>query len=635
MADAILQTNNRVRVMRKIIRNGVMVCFVMIPLLLAILFFKNSERERLLEERQNCRSFYLSLQYEGKEERITAWKDEQGMYYMVLPSYVLNCDDLAFHGNTQYDRRVLLDGKEIDSFTNLQLEQLQDVYQLAFCNMRGKVLESTQLYLMTAECLPAVFITTTSGNMDTIHASKENKEKGTISIYSKEGGCDYAGQLNHIKGRGNVTWAEKKKPYNVSLEEPISILGMDTTSEWVLLAGAKDASHIRNKLAFDMAKEIGLERTSDSAYVDLYLNGEYTGLYLLTEKVEGDTTGDLGSEYLLELEMQERLAAEEYTFQTRKGQGIVVKSSQKVSEEEMAAIEQQLQAVEDAIYQTDWKRLKELMDLDSFVKIYVTEEILQNHDAYISSQYMTLSKEQGKFKKLYSGPVWDFDSCLVPKDGMYANSLSAGQSREGYPKFWIEQLIRESTFQEMVRETYQEVSEVYLKQKIWESIEKWQEEISTAVELDCLRWHNQTKDGWQEEMDRLKRYLAQRLLFLSEFWGEQETFHEILLQVDSDTFSSFTYYVKDGGYCLEFPRGLNKKGHRFTGWYLVGTDTEFSEETAVFADLSVEARWEQEGTGNVLGRIRDAGLLQMRYLLFGTIVLAVFSLLLWDRRKNK
>ncbi|HOA67282.1 MAG TPA: CotH kinase family protein, partial [Phycicoccus elongatus] len=112
-----------------------------------------------------------------------------------------------------------------------------------------------------------------------------------------------------IRGRGNYTWktlpllntfsawtqsqggvtfsssAVSKRPYQLKLSAGRDVLGMGSGKTWILLANHGDASLIRNKVAQDLAAEYGLPYTPQSRFVDLVVNGEYLGNYLLTEKV--------------------------------------------------------------------------------------------------------------------------------------------------------------------------------------------------------------------------------------------------------------------------------------------------------------------------------------------------------------
>lgn len=623
---------------RMIVRYVIFLCLVVLPLPAFVLLFRSSERELELLARRNCRSFYAEVENQGSTEFIMPWKDEAGGYYLVLPSYAVHCNDIFLKNSSEYGITVLLNGEQPERYLNQSADALQGIYAIEFRDSRGRIKETAQLEILCSANLPAVFVTTSSGNMDTIHASKENKEKGTVSIYTQEGIQDYKEQLNHIKGRGNVTWEQAKKPYNLSLQNSESLLGMNTASEWALLAGAMDNSYIRNKLTFDMAQSIGLEDTSDAAFVDLYLNGGYAGLYMLTEKVgitAASDASDAGEEYLLEIEMQERLSGEEYGFLTDAGQAIVMKGRNNVSEMEINRMKVHLQSLEDAVYREDWETVWNLLDQESYITIYLMEEILQNHDAYISSQYMRLFEQNGEYHKIYSGPVWDFDGCLSPKDGMYAATLTAGQSREGYPKFWITKMVKNKDFQRKAAEKYREIKRLYLERQIWEDIDFRQEQLERAVEMDCLRWKQQSKENWYVQVQNLKNYLADRLEFLDALWIEQEIFHKVHVEAGSDTFSGMDYYVKDGQACTDLPRELNKSGYTFAGWYLTGTNSPFLEQTPIYQDLSVEARWTQDMGGGILEKLRSTGLLQMRYILFIGITAGTGILFLYDSKKLK
>lgn len=146
----------------------------------------------------------------------------------------------------------------------------------------------TKIHIRKSAAIPSMFISTSSGSMEDIHADKEHKEKGEMLLIHEDGTQDYKGALKHIKGRGNVTWEYNKRPYNIKLDQSADLLGMGKAKGWCLLANYLDTSLLRNKIVYDLAEETGIDFTMDSRSLDLYLNGEYKGTYLMTEKVEID-----------------------------------------------------------------------------------------------------------------------------------------------------------------------------------------------------------------------------------------------------------------------------------------------------------------------------------------------------------
>ena len=76
----------------------------------------------------------------------------------------------------------------------------------------------------------------------------------------------------------------------MKLDEKASILGLAEEKDWVLLANYRDPTHLMNTFVFTAGNELGLPYTNHSRFVEVTLNGEYIGLYQLTEQVEQGKT---------------------------------------------------------------------------------------------------------------------------------------------------------------------------------------------------------------------------------------------------------------------------------------------------------------------------------------------------------
>ncbi len=92
-----------------------------------------------------------------------------------------------------------------------------------------------------------------------------------------------------VKVRGNWTTSYDKKPLRIKFTEPQNLLGMNDGADaknWVLLASYKDISLLRDKTALEIAGELlepdGLY-ASDAEFVEVEINGQYWGVYLLAE----------------------------------------------------------------------------------------------------------------------------------------------------------------------------------------------------------------------------------------------------------------------------------------------------------------------------------------------------------------
>ena len=91
-----------------------------------------------------------------------------------------------------------------------------------------------------------------------------------------------------IKGHGNTTWSLPKKPYKVKLDTKAGLLGMPSGKDWVLLANYDDKSLLRDQVAFEAGRRVGMAWTPNSQFVEVFLNGQYQGNYQLTEEIKID-----------------------------------------------------------------------------------------------------------------------------------------------------------------------------------------------------------------------------------------------------------------------------------------------------------------------------------------------------------
>lgn len=323
--------------------------------------------------------------------------------------------------------------------------------------------ESYDVIVFAESKVASVFIETESGSLDAVHADKEHKEKGRITIVNTDGETECFGLLDYIKGRGNSTWGMAKKPYNIKLEEKENLFGMGKSKKWSLIANYQDASLARNALAYTAAQYAGMAYSPEFEPVDVYINGSYEGAYLLTTRVEVDETRvdienlekanekanpdiedfddcarggvygtfsgylegtrkwveipndpeDITGGYLLECELPSRYCDEISGFVTEGSQAMVVKAPEYASKAQVNYIADYYQKFENAVAsESSLSKISEYADINSFAMLYLFNEWVSNHDAAITSTYM-YKPANGK---LFVGPVWDFDSSLGNTD---------------------------------------------------------------------------------------------------------------------------------------------------------------------------------------------------------------------------
>ena len=394
---------------------------------------------------------YDLLVDDGVDRKINLY-ERNGTYYLFVPASV----------NLIFADFVVPEGKsvKVNGVDYTETKKLAEVFgdkTEITLTVDGK---DYKVVMIKESQVASVFIATESGNLDYIHAVKGNEEEGFIEIADSLGITVYEGELE-IKGRGNSTWQMEKKPYNIKLGDKVNLFGMGKTKKWSLIANHGDASLIRNVLAYEAAERAGMPYTPQFTPVDVYINNDYMGSYLLTtrigidgsnvdiEDLEGETEdvnnadletyprgGDYGTYagllegtkkwyeipndpeditggYIIEMELANRYADEACGFVTTRSQPFTMKTPEYASKAQMEYISSYYQTVEEAIYSgAPASEIDKVVDVKSLAQMYLINEWASNQDASLTSTYFY--KPAGD--KLYGGPVWDFDIAFGNND---------------------------------------------------------------------------------------------------------------------------------------------------------------------------------------------------------------------------
>lgn len=482
---------------------------------------------------------------------------------------------------------VTIDGQKVKSGDKIELPKAGNALSIMLAG--GK---ETKINICKSANVPSMFIATQSKSLESIHADKDYKEKGDMLLVKADGTADFDGALKHIKGRGNVTWEYEKRPYNIKLDQSADLLGMGKAKGWCLLANYLDTSLLRNRVAYDLAEETGIDFTMDTRQLDLYINGEYKGTYLLTEKVEIDKNrvnltdmekatedangpdadlesypaggtnaykkntrkwreipndpDDITGGYLIEVELNDRYAAEACGFVTTIGQAVTMKAPEFVSKNQIDYIAEFYQDMEDALYaktgyNSKGKHFSEYIDEESIAKMYLLQEYCLNLDSGITSFYLYKDSDLTGDGKLHMAPVWDFDIALGNHPGRDGVDLTS-------PNVWwanraqiynvgglnlLAQAVQYDSVKKQVIEQWNDVfrpAVLYLlgqnteyQAKKLKKLAEYQSEVSVSAEMNFMVWPKAlghlitgvwSGENFAESVTYLKNFLSQREIFL-------------------------------------------------------------------------------------------------------------------------
>lgn len=309
---------------------------------------------------------------------------------------------------------------------------------------------------------PVVYIQTENG-VEIV--SKEEYVGCLVTISNTAEEYKIENESARIKGRGNSTWSFPKKPYKLKFDSKINLFGNGKEKTWTLIANYCDKSLTRNLMAYEVARAIGLENTSSAVPVNLVMNGDYCGVYLLCEQVEIGKTRvniesdlkDIDTGYLVEMDGRApEEGVEDVDYFVIDDINYAVKDPETDDEnftsQHLDFIKNYFTEAFNAL-SSDYENVKNYIDVESFAKCYIVHEMFNCIDVGYSSFYMYKVK-QGK---LYAGPIWDFDissgNCDYGENGtdvLYAKEKNV----------WYNKLLEYEEFNNLVGQILEENKEI-------------------------------------------------------------------------------------------------------------------------------------------------------------------------------
>ncbi|OUM57499.1 hypothetical protein PIROE2DRAFT_64978 [Piromyces sp. E2] len=253
-----------------------------------------------------------------------------------------------------------------------------------------------------------------------------------------------------IRGRGNTTWQQPKKPYALKLNKIQEIFGLPAHNRWVLIANYLDNSFMRNEMGFYFSKSFEMDWTVHGKFVDFVLNGKYMGLYWFGEAIlpdknrvninngRMDMADNEDKDYLIEMDVY---FDEAVKFWSPKRLPYMIKNEDFMIDENMQLTSggkartdrliTKINNLEHLLYTENGipdESYSNIIDIDSWAKYWFINEIMTNKELqHPKSCYFTYDSVNNIFK---AGPVWDYDwsslqfskKCLL-KDTIYYDAL--------------------------------------------------------------------------------------------------------------------------------------------------------------------------------------------------------------------
>ncbi len=326
-----------------------------------------------------------------------------------------------------------------------------------------------------------MYITTDTGKPIT----SKNYVTGTVKIVSANKDFSLDTVTMQIRGRGNSSFNggasqsnyDSKNSYRLKLDEKAELLGLGSSNkDWVLNSNKFDAVGLRCFATWQLASYMDtLPFCTDCSWVNMYINGEYRGMYMVTELIEvadgrvevEDDINSTDKGFLIELDFRGDgeggvlgldyfyISGYESPSDTKDNAVEFVIKSNVDSEDDTSAIKKYVTLCHNAIMSGSRVQIEQYVDLASLIDMFILEELSKDVDVGCASFF--IQRDVGG--KLYFTAPWDFDFGY----GTYGPGVNyTGFHSEGSSRcVWFKHLIRQGWFRQAVLERMEELDSAF------------------------------------------------------------------------------------------------------------------------------------------------------------------------------
>lgn len=355
-----------------------------------------------------------------------------------------------------------------------------------------------------------------------------------------------------VRERGNSSRQHPKKPWRIKFDKKQNVLDAPAKAKkWTLINNHSDMTLLRNVLAFEISRRMGLAFSPYCRPVDVVLNGEFKGCYQLTDQVEAkpgrvpvtemeptDISGEaLTGGYHFEIDSYANQEPEGTWFTSTKSQlPVTLKSPDDGGQpEQFAYIQDYFNKMDGLVMSRNFTNpetgYRQALDLDSYLRYFICEEVFGNADSRWS---VHMYKERGD-ALIHTGPVWDSELAFDNDGRAYpANNLGgfvtincsgpiAGRFLDFHKRIFLRDAqakIQRSQIWSIAR-----LENDLTPESLCDFIDYWAQEIKASADLNFKRWdvlgkviftNPRLEYSFEEAIDNLKTYIAERIPWLDQ-----------------------------------------------------------------------------------------------------------------------
>jgi len=373
-----------------------------------------------------------------------------------------------------------------------------------------------------------------------------------------------------IELRGQSTQMFPKKSYGFETREisgqdlKVSLMGMPEESDWVLYAPYSDKSMLRNAVTYHLGRKMGRWQPG-FRFCEVYLNGNYNGVYQLIEKIKRDparvdisklTPVDVSGEdvtggYIFKVDKLTGISMSEYfyaipsvRFQNARNYAYtyVYPEFEDLVQPQKDYLQNFLRSFEIALNETKFSSpaegYRKYIDVLSFIDFQIMNELANNVDGYRYSTFFHKAKDT-KGGKLFAGPLWDFDLSYGNLNYSWKHQsvnnwayLNYGPAETSCMHWWA-RLMQDPQYILELKKRWTELRKGILNtDSVMNYLDMTSLSLRDAVARNFVKWpilgvrvfpNDFVGTTYQSEVDFLKDWITRRLNWIDTQWSLNAT----------------------------------------------------------------------------------------------------------------
>ena len=328
-----------------------------------------------------------------------------------------------------------------------------------------------------------------------------------------------------IKCRGGMSGKYYKRSYSIELDNKLKIGNMEADDDWILNANYIDKTFMRHKISYDLFKQMSNEHVAaNSSYVNVYVNEEYQGLYLIMEEINASMIGLDKSDSMAMLFKDPPIFYKEklpYYHET------IDYYEQKYPKLEKKDRTKYIEGFANFLFQSSDSdfaaNITSWIDLESVVDWHLLLLLTNNGDGIMKNFYLYKVNSKTPFRIA----IWDYDHSFG-RDG--DNEINLGkQELKWRHSVLLNRLcqIEATNYIPKLKERWQILrsSNVFTIENIEDHIYKNNALIKHAVVDNFTKWPADDKwyfddNNYEDEIKLMSEFINKRITILDQYIGE-------------------------------------------------------------------------------------------------------------------